>query len=197
MARKPYVDLNPQLGRPGIARRFAATEERKPPRPVATPAPEGDTVEARRAAPMTGSRSVGAAPTIGSDLKKVDAHVIQPHEYDEAPELTEAEIKSAVLHEGGVPDDPTFLQDVDKIKKVTADVNAFADKLAADKAARKRAKGHGKVVLPRAPIIKASDLKPPKKAKAKKRGRPATSKKPWLDAGVSRATYFRRQGKSG
>jgi uncharacterized protein (DUF4415 family) len=26
---------------------------------------------------------------IGSDLAKVDAHIIQPHEYDEAPELTD------------------------------------------------------------------------------------------------------------
>jgi hypothetical protein len=179
MARKPYVDPNPQLGRPGIARQFAATEERKPPRPVATPAPEGDTVEARRAAPMTGSRSVGAAPTT------------------DRLHATAADIEKTTERIVDASNDPTFLQDVDKIKKVTADVNAFADKLAADKAARKRAKGHGKVVLPRAPIIKASDLKPPKKAKAKKRGRPATSKQPWLDAGVSRATYFRRQGKSG
>ena len=149
MARKPYTDPNPQLGRPGIARRFTATEERKPPGAGATPVDQGATADARRAAPLTGKHPVGAAPT------------------------------------------------VDEIRSVTADVNAFADKLAADKAARKRAKGHGKVVLPRAPIIKASDLKPPKKAKAKKRGRPATSKQPWLDAGVSRATYFRRQGKSG
>ena len=36
----------------------------------------------------------------GSDLKKVDAHVIQPHEYDEAPELTEEDLQYADLYEG-------------------------------------------------------------------------------------------------
>jgi hypothetical protein len=64
----------------------------------------------------------------------------------------------------------------------------------------KRSKGHGRVALPK--VMKASDLPPPapkskapKSAKAKKRGRPATGKTPWIDAGVSRATYFRRQGR--
>src|SRR6266496_656609 len=33
---------------------------------------------------MTGKKRV-----LGSDLKKVDRHVIQPHEYDEVPELTD------------------------------------------------------------------------------------------------------------
>jgi len=27
--------------------------------------------------------------TLGSDLKRVDAHVVKPHEYKELPELTE------------------------------------------------------------------------------------------------------------
>jgi uncharacterized protein (DUF4415 family) len=38
---------------------------------------------------------------IGSDLAKVDAHVIQPHEYDEAPELTADQLAEADLYEGG------------------------------------------------------------------------------------------------
>ncbi|HYW64937.1 MAG TPA: BrnA antitoxin family protein [Bradyrhizobium sp.] len=44
---------------------------------------------------MTGSKRA-----IRSDLKKVDAHVIQPHEYDDAPELTDAQIASATVSVG-------------------------------------------------------------------------------------------------
>ena len=35
-----------------------------------------------------------------SDLKKVDAHVIQPDEYDDAPELTDAQIAGATVSIG-------------------------------------------------------------------------------------------------
>jgi uncharacterized protein (DUF4415 family) len=45
---------------------------------------------------MTGKKRV-----LGSDLKKVDAHVIHPHEYDDIPELNDAFLKHADLHEGG------------------------------------------------------------------------------------------------
>ena len=38
---------------------------------------------------------------IGSDLRKVDEHVIAPHEYEEAPELTNEQLANAVLSEGG------------------------------------------------------------------------------------------------
>jgi uncharacterized protein (DUF4415 family) len=34
---------------------------------------------------------------IRSDLKKVDAHVIEPDEYDDAPELTDAQIAGATV----------------------------------------------------------------------------------------------------
>ena len=149
MAKKPWTDPNPQLGRPGIARQFAATEEPKPPG-----TPRSDTVEARRAAPVTGRRPVGAAPT--------------------------------------------------DTNAVIADVHAMADKLEAERVERKRAKG--RVVLPKPPalgkstistgaakLIKASELKPPD-LKAK-RGRPATGKKPWIAAGVSKATYFRQKAR--
>lgn len=37
---------------------------------------------------------------IGSDLAKVDAHVIQPHEYDEAPEWTEEDFARAEIRVG-------------------------------------------------------------------------------------------------
>jgi uncharacterized protein (DUF4415 family) len=38
-----------------------------------------------------------------SDLTRVDAHVIQPHEYDELPELTEEMLARATIRRGGRP----------------------------------------------------------------------------------------------
>src|SRR5260370_25962379 len=38
---------------------------------------------------------------LGSDLKKIDRHAVQPHEYDEIPELTEEWFASADRHRGG------------------------------------------------------------------------------------------------
>jgi uncharacterized protein (DUF4415 family) len=40
----------------------------------------------------------GKKRALGSDLKKVDRHVIQPHEYDEVPELTEDMIERGDLY---------------------------------------------------------------------------------------------------
>jgi uncharacterized protein (DUF4415 family) len=45
----------------------------------------------------------GLQPTLGSDLEKVDAHVITPVEYDEAPELGDEFFERATPHEGGRP----------------------------------------------------------------------------------------------
>jgi uncharacterized protein (DUF4415 family) len=45
---------------------------------------------------MTGKKRV-----LGSDLKKVDRHVIQPREYDEVPELTDEMFARADLYQGG------------------------------------------------------------------------------------------------
>ena len=42
-------------------------------------------------------------PTLGSDLKRVDAHVVKPHEYKELPELTEDMLARATLRKGGIP----------------------------------------------------------------------------------------------
>jgi uncharacterized protein (DUF4415 family) len=42
----------------------------------------------------------GKKRALGSDLKKVDRHVIQPHEYDEIPELTDEMAESADLYQG-------------------------------------------------------------------------------------------------
>jgi len=36
-------------------------------------------------------------------LRRVDAHIIQPHEYDDAPELTAEQLAGARLERGGVP----------------------------------------------------------------------------------------------
>ena len=44
--------------------------------------------------------------TSGSDLKRVDAHVIKPHEYKELPELTDALLAKAVVNKGGRPRSP-------------------------------------------------------------------------------------------
>ena len=38
---------------------------------------------------------------LGSDLKKIDRHVVQPHEYDEIPELTKEWFASADHRRGG------------------------------------------------------------------------------------------------
>lgn len=40
---------------------------------------------------------------IRSDLARVDAHVIQPEEYEEIPELTEEDFARGVVHVGGKP----------------------------------------------------------------------------------------------
>lgn len=52
---------------------------------------------------MTGNKPAMAPSSMGSDLEKMDAHQIAAEEYDEAPELTEAQLASAVLHDGGRP----------------------------------------------------------------------------------------------
>ncbi len=42
----------------------------------------------------------GSKKRIGSDLKKVDAHIIQLHEYEEAPELTAEQLEEADFYIG-------------------------------------------------------------------------------------------------
>ena len=44
--------------------------------------------------------------TLGSDLARVDAHVIKPSEYKELPELTQDMLARAVLKKGGRPRSP-------------------------------------------------------------------------------------------
>jgi hypothetical protein len=45
--------------------------------------------------PMTGKKRA-----LRSNLKKVDRHVIRPHEYDEVPELTDELMERVDLHHG-------------------------------------------------------------------------------------------------
>lgn len=42
-------------------------------------------------------------PTLGSDLVRVDAHVVKPHEYKEIPELTDEMLARAVVKRAGRP----------------------------------------------------------------------------------------------
>jgi uncharacterized protein (DUF4415 family) len=43
----------------------------------------------------------GNKRAMGSNLRKVDAHIIRPHEYEEAPELTDQQLASARIEIGG------------------------------------------------------------------------------------------------
>jgi hypothetical protein len=43
---------------------------------------------------------------IHSDLQRVDAHVFQPEEYEEIPEITEEDLTHAVIKRPGQPDQP-------------------------------------------------------------------------------------------
>lgn len=54
---------------------------------------------------MTGSRNStkGKYRKIGSDMKKVDAYVLGPKDYEEIPELTEEWFARAKWHIGGKP----------------------------------------------------------------------------------------------
>ncbi|MGH8460185.1 MAG: BrnA antitoxin family protein [Stenotrophobium sp.] len=44
-----------------------------------------------------------SARTLGSDLARVDAHVIRPSEYRELPELNDRMLARAVIKKGGRP----------------------------------------------------------------------------------------------
>jgi uncharacterized protein (DUF4415 family) len=41
--------------------------------------------------------------SLKSDMRKVDAHVIKPHEYDEIPELTTEMLARGTIKKGGRP----------------------------------------------------------------------------------------------
>jgi uncharacterized protein (DUF4415 family) len=51
---------------------------------------------------MTANKHVSRR-SLGSDLARVDAHVIQPHEYEELPELTDEMLARGKVNKGGRP----------------------------------------------------------------------------------------------
>ena len=51
---------------------------------------------------MTVSKRVSRR-SLGSDLARVDAHVIQPHEYEDLPELTDEMLARGKINKGGRP----------------------------------------------------------------------------------------------
>ena len=51
---------------------------------------------------MTAKKRVSRR-ALGSNLKRVDAHVIQPHEYVDAPELTDEMLSGMVVKKRGRP----------------------------------------------------------------------------------------------
>lgn len=48
-------------------------------------------------------RKPASRRTLKSDLARVDAHAIRPHEYKELPELTSEALSRAVVNKGGRP----------------------------------------------------------------------------------------------
>jgi uncharacterized protein (DUF4415 family) len=52
---------------------------------------------------MTANRRNMASGSMGSDLARLDAHVITSDEYDEIPELTDSDMDRGVMMRGGVP----------------------------------------------------------------------------------------------
>lgn len=54
---------------------------------------------------MTASKRASTR-SLGSDLKRVAAHVIQPEEYEEIPELTDEMLARGKVNKGGRPRTP-------------------------------------------------------------------------------------------
>jgi uncharacterized protein (DUF4415 family) len=44
-----------------------------------------------------------SAPSLGSDMKRVERHVIEPAEYEDLPELTDEMFAREVVNKGGRP----------------------------------------------------------------------------------------------
>ena len=51
---------------------------------------------------MTASKHA-LRPSLGSDMKRVETHVVQPAEYEELPELTDEMLARGVVNKGGRP----------------------------------------------------------------------------------------------
>jgi uncharacterized protein (DUF4415 family) len=78
----------------------------------------------------------GSRRSLGSDLARVDAHVIQPEEYEELPELTDEMFARGVWKRGGKPIPPptkvvTLRLPVDVIAKWKATGPGWQTRMAA------------------------------------------------------------------
>ena len=73
-----------------------------PPAELTTPNPTGPLRNVRMRKPTIVSKPA-SRPTLGSDLARVDAHVIKPAEYKELPELTDEMLARGVFKRGGRP----------------------------------------------------------------------------------------------
>lgn len=51
---------------------------------------------------MSANKS-GLDQRLGSDIKRIDAHVIQPGEYEDLPEITDEMLARAKINKGGRP----------------------------------------------------------------------------------------------
>lgn len=49
------------------------------------------------------AKKAASRRSLGSDLSRVDAHVIRAHEYEELPELTDAMLARGKVNKGGRP----------------------------------------------------------------------------------------------
>jgi uncharacterized protein (DUF4415 family) len=87
--------------------------------------------------------------TLGSDLARVDAHVVKPSEYKDLPELTDEMLSRAVVKKGGRPKSENPRQ-------------LISLRLPTDVIAKWRATGPGWQTrmadrLTRAPVVRASN----------------------------------------
>lgn len=99
---------------------------------------------------------------IGTDLLKLDAHVITPEEYEDIPELTDAWFDRATLHINGVPV-RRGRPKADKRKTL------LSVRLDNDVIAHFRATGPGWQRRINEALRKAARLRPPQAAKPAKR----------------------------
>lgn len=61
-----------------------------------------------------------SARTLKSNLKRVDAHVIRPHEYKELPEVTDEMLARGAVERAGRPvsGNPRLLEDEEKLREI-------------------------------------------------------------------------------
>jgi uncharacterized protein (DUF4415 family) len=96
---------------------------------------------------------------ISSDLRKIDEHVIEPHEYEEAPELNDEQLANAVLSVGGKRRGSARLER----RKQSIELRLDADVISAY-----RATGEGWQARVNADLRRARNLDAPQPRKARR-----------------------------